>query len=186
MTVTRAVPTPIAGLVVIERDPIGDARGQFARLFCDAGYSDFGWPGPVRQINHSVTIGKGSVRGMHFQRAPALEAKMVTCISGRVLDVAIDLREGSPTFLVWHGVELARDDARSLLIPPGFAHGFQVLTDKAELIYLHSAPYAPEHEGGLSPRDPKLAIDWPLPVVNLSVRDAGYLPIGDSFSGIDQ
>ena len=184
MTRVRKLPLSIEGLACIEREPIGDARGSFARLFCDEVYAGLGWPGPVRQINHSRTRGKGSVRGMHFQRAPALEAKLVTCIAGAVFDVAVDLRPDSPTFLRWQGVELAGGDARSLLLPEGFAHGFQVLSDEAELLYFHSAPYAPEHEGGLSPSDPALAIDWPLPIANLSPRDAAHPAIDDHFAGI--
>lgn len=184
MTGVRKLTSPIDGLAVIEREPIGDARGSFARLFCDEVYAALGWPGRVRQINHSRTRGAGSVRGMHFQRAPALEAKLVTCLAGTVFDVAVDLRRGSPTFLHWHGVELAGGDARSFLIPEGFAHGFQVLSDEAELLYFHSAPYDRDHEGGLAPSDPALAIAWPLPIANLSARDAAHPAIDDHFAGI--
>lgn len=184
MTRTVRLATPIEGLACIEREPIGDARGSFARLFCDEVYAELGWPGPVRQINHSFTRGRGTVRGLHFQRAPALEAKLVTCLAGSVFDVAVDLRRGSPTFLHWHGVELSGGIARSFLIPEGFAHGFQVLSDEAELLYLHSAPYAPEHEGGLSPSDPLLAIAWPLAIANLSARDAAHPEIDPLFAGI--
>jgi len=184
VTKVRSLATPIEGLVCIEREPIGDARGSFARLFCDGAYAAFGWPGKVRQINHSRTCGQGSVRGMHFQRPPAAEAKLVTCTAGKVFDVAVDLRRGSPTFLRWHGVELVGGDGRSFLIPEGFAHGFQVLSDEAELLYFHSAPYSAEHEGGLAPSDPKLAIDWPLPIANLSRRDAAHRAIDDHFTGM--
>ena len=180
----RALPTPLAGLMLVERQPVGDARGSLARLFCSDSFSRWGWDGPVRQINHSTTTGQGTLRGMHFQFPPQAETKLVTCLSGEVFDVAVDLRAGSPTFLVWHGVTLSADNRRSLLIPRGFAHGFQTLSAKAELIYLHDADYAPQSEGGLSPLDPRLAIDWLLPVTTISNRDSAHPLIGDHFSGV--
>lgn len=175
---------PLPGLKCIERQPVGDARGYLARLFCAEELRAAGWTGPVAQINHTCTARKGTVRGLHFQRPPYAEAKLVICIRGEIFDVAVDIREGSPTFLRWHGERLSAGNHRALLIPEGFAHGFQALTDDAELIYCHSAPYHAAAEGGLDPRDPRLGIDWPLPVVELSVRDTGHPRLDSSFAGV--
>ena len=175
---------PLAGLFSVQHKRHGDARGQFARLFCEGGLSELGAPFHVRQINHSRTLGAGSVRGLHYQQGETPEAKLITCLRGEVWDVAVDLRSGSPTFLQWHAERLCAGDGRSLLIPAGFAHGFQVLSDEAELLYLHSADYAPGHEGGLSVHDPRLAIDWPLPVKNLSARDANHPWLDHHFTGV--
>jgi len=112
------------------------------------------------------------VRGLHYQKPPHAEAKLVSCIRGEVWDLVLDLRHGSATFLHWHAQRLSADNACALLIPQGFAHGFQALTDDAELLYCHSAAYAPECEAGLNPSDPRLAIAWPLPIADLSPRDA--------------
>jgi dTDP-4-dehydrorhamnose 3,5-epimerase len=108
---------------------------------------------------------------MHFQCAPHDEAKFVSCLVGEVFDVAVDLRPWSSTYLQWHGEVLSAQNGRSMMIPGGFAHGFQTLTEDCELIYLHDKPYAPEAEGGVNPLDPKLAIAWPLPVGQISARD---------------
>jgi dTDP-4-dehydrorhamnose 3,5-epimerase len=167
------IPTPLADLVVIERQRLGDARGFFSRFFCAQELSDFGI-GSVAQINHTMTQATGTIRGMHFQSAPHDEAKFVSCLAGAVFDVAVDMRPGSPTYLKWHGEVLSADNARSMMIPPGFAHGFQTLTENCELIYLHDKPYFPGAEGGVNALDPKLAIAWPLPVSQMSERDSGF------------
>lgn len=177
-------PTPLAGLQCIQRQPLQDARGFLARLFCADALAAAGWPGPVAQINHTHTAERGVVRGLHYQRPPAPEAKLVSCLRGAVWDVAVDLRAGSPTFLHWHAQELSARNHTALLIPAGFAHGFQVLEEGAELLYLHSAPYTPACEGALNVRDPRLAIAWPLPVQGLSARDAAHPLIGADFEGI--
>jgi dTDP-4-dehydrorhamnose 3,5-epimerase len=121
---------------------------------------------------------------MHFQNPPHAEMKLVRCLKGRVWDVAVDLRSGSPTFLRWHAEELAPEGARMLVIPEGCAHGFQALEPESELLYLHTAFYAPEAEGGVSYADPRLAITWPLPVSDLSPRDRSQPPIDHDFRGI--
>lgn len=177
--------TGMAGLLVIERQEISDARGSFSRLFCSEELREFGWPHPIAQINHTVTSRSGAVRGLHFQRPPHAEVKHVTCVRGEVWDVAVDVRRKSPTFLRWHAEKLSVENRRSLLIPPGFAHGFQALSDGAELIYFHSAAYAPGHEAGLDVRDVKLAISWPLPIVELSPRDQAHLAIDSGFEGVE-
>lgn len=180
---------PLAGLKRVQRRLRADERGVFSRLFCADELKAAGWPWPLAQINHSVSRGRGLVRGLHFQRAPDLEAKLVSCVRGEVWDVAVDLRAGSPTFLRWHAERLSPQasatEGAALLIPPGFAHGFQVLSDEAELIYCHSAAYAPQSECGLPVDDSRLAITWPLPVSGLSARDAGFAPIASDFAGVE-
>ena len=175
---------PLAGLKLIERQRLGDPRGFFARMFCAEELRAAGWTDPVAQINHTSTARKGTLRGMHFQRPPHAEMKLVSCIRGEVLDVAVDLRRGSPTFLFCHAERLSADNDRALLIPQGFAHGFQSLTDDAELIYCHSAAYDAASEGGLNPRDPKLAIAWPLPIAEMSARDANAPMLDGAFAGV--
>lgn len=179
--------TPLAGLKTVTRERLGDARGFLARLFCAEELATAGWRWPVAQVNHTHTAARGTVRGLHFQYPPQAEAKLVNCLQGEVWDVAVDLRAGSPTFLQWHAERLSAENGRALLIPPGFAHGFQALVPDVQMLYFHSAPYAPAAEGGLHPQDPQLAIGWPLPVAGLSPRDAGHAMIGarpDGFEGV--
>ena len=176
--------TPLEGLLVIQREKLSDERGFLSRLFCASDLAAFGWQGPIAQLNETATALKGTVRGLHFQRPPHAEIKLVTCTRGRILDVAVDLRENSPTFLQHFAVELSEDNACSLLIPKGFAHGFQALTDEVRMIYAHSAPYAASAEGGLNPRDPALSIDWPLPVAGLSPRDAAHPFVSGDYRGV--
>jgi dTDP-4-dehydrorhamnose 3,5-epimerase len=177
--------TPLAGLKVVQRRCIEDSRGYFSRIFCADELRESGFPGAIAQINQTLTRRCGAVRGMHFQNPPHTETKVVSCLKGRVFDVAVDLRRGSPTFLAWHGEILSADNRKSLLIPEGFAHGFQTLTDDCELLYLHSAPYAPAAEGALNARDPRLSIDWPLPLGEMSERDRQHPNIDFDFPGIE-
>lgn len=177
-------PLVLEGLCLIRQKVFHDARGRFARLFCQSQLTVQGRPFAIRQINHSRTVEKGSVRGLHYQQAGYAEAKLITCVRGAIWDVAVDLRPESPTFLRWHAEELVADDGRSLLISAGFAHGFQALTDEAEVLYLTDADYAPAHEAGLSVEDPALAIAWPLPVRNLSAKDASHALLDEHFAGV--
>lgn len=177
--------TPIADLLVLQRKPRGDARGFLERLYCRDALAAHFAGGDVAQINRTLTRARGSVRGLHYQLPPHAEAKLVTCLRGSIFDVAVDLRRGSPTFLRWHAEILRGEEHRSLLIPPGFAHGFQALEDDCELLYLHSRAYAPAFECGLAAQEPRLGIDWPLPVSGLSARDAAHAPISDTFDGFD-
>jgi dTDP-4-dehydrorhamnose 3,5-epimerase len=177
-------PTPLAGLCEIRLAPHVDDRGRFTRLFCDQELAAIRPGLRFPQINLSVTRQKGTVRGLHFQRPPAEEAKLIRCLRGRVFDVAVDLRCNSPDFLRWHAVELTEDNERAVFIPEGFAHGFQALTDDAQLLYMHTMPWTPECESGLRHDDPRLGITWPLPVRNLSARDMTYGLIVPGFSGI--
>lgn len=175
---------PLRGAMLVQRTRVGDARGFLSRLFCAEELLAAGWSRPVAQINHTQTSRRGTVRGLHFQRAPHQEMKLVSCIRGEVWDVAIDLRPDSPTFLSWHAEHLSAENGRAMLIPEGFAHGFQSLTDQVELLYCHSESYAPQSEGGLNPRDPRLAIAWPLDIAEMSPRDASHPMITPQFQGL--
>jgi dTDP-4-dehydrorhamnose 3,5-epimerase len=165
---------PLPGLKLIQRKPLGDARGFLARLFCADELSTAGWQQPIVQINHTYTARRGTVRGMHYQQPPHAEMKLVTCLRGGIWDVAVDLRAASLTFLHWHAEILSAENHRALLIPEGFAHGFQALTDDVQLLYCHSAAYQPEYERGLNALDPRLEIDWPLTITELSQRDSKH------------
>lgn len=178
----RFVPLPIAGAFEVRHDLRSDPRGRFKRQYCEQEFAVAGLETRWVQVNHSVTLGKGSLRGMHFQRQPAAEAKLVSCPVGRAYDVAVDLRTGSPTFLKWAAVEI--DEATSIYIPKGCAHGFQALSDEIHLIYQHSAPYSPESEGGVRFDDPAIGIEWPLPLGTISDRDRSFPLIDADFEGI--
>lgn len=184
MTRFNFMQTSLPGLVLVQRKPIADERGFFSRFFCAEEFSRFGFVKPIAQINHSLTCLKGAVRGLHFQHPPYTEDKIVSCINGAVFDVAVDLRKGSPTFLQWHGETLSADNQRSFLIPQGFAHGFQTLTEDCELIYLHTMPFASDCEGALNANDPRLAISWPMPIAEVSKRDQAHPMIAAEFKGL--
>jgi len=168
----------IEGLYSIERSLIDDERGFFSRFFCEEEYKKIGFNQPIKQMNNSFTKKKGSVRGMHFQNSPFQETKIVRCIKGRVFDVAVDIRQNSPTFLQWHSEILTADKGNSFYIPEGFAHGFQTLTNNCELLYMHSELYNQEAEGALNAFDPKINISWPLEVTEVSDRDRNIPLIG--------
>lgn len=175
---------PLAGLILVERQRSGDRRGFLSRLFCSEELAAAGWEKPINQINLTCTAKRGTVRGMHFQQAPHAEMKLVSCVRGEVYDVAVDVRANSPTFLQWHAEYLSADNGRALLIPEGFAHGFQTLTDEVDLLYCHSAAYCPSAEAGLNPQDRRLAITWPLAIADLSPRDAAHPSIDSTFQGV--
>ena len=177
--------TAIAGLRVIERQRRGDERGYLSRFYCSDELLAAGFKDRVVQINHTLTTQTGAVRGMHYQLPPAAEDKFVSCIRGKVFDVAVDLRAGSSTFLQWHAEILSANNAKSLFIPKGFAHGFQTLEDDCELLYLHTAYYTPESEAALNATDPVLAIAWPLPISDISPRDRSHAYISPDFDGIN-
>ncbi len=157
--------------MLLEKRKLGDERGHFSRMFCNHELGELGLDIGIVQINHTYSAEKGTIRGMHFQHAPAAETKIVSCLRGSVLDVALDLREGSDSFGRWTAHVLSAENWSSLYIPPGFAHGFQTLENDVELLYLHSAPYTPELEGGVNPLDDEIGIKWPLPVTQISQRD---------------
>jgi dTDP-4-dehydrorhamnose 3,5-epimerase len=177
-------PTLLDGLWIVQRKPINDQRGFFCRFFCAEEFEVVGWKKPIAQINHTCTVTSGAIRGLHFQYPPYAESKIVSCLSGEVYDVAVDIRKGSPTFLQWHGEILSAVNQRSLLIPEGFAHGFQTLTENCELIYLHSEAFHSQAEGALHLADPGIGIVWPLAAAELSERDHNHPFIDSAFAGL--
>ena len=178
------IQTPLLGLRVVQRKAIEDHRGFLSRFYCADEFCEVDSTFKIFQINQSFTRNIGAVRGLHFQNPPHAEIKMVSCVKGEIYDVAVDLRRDSPTFLHWHGEILSATNRKSLLIPEGFAHGFQALSGDCELIYLHTAAYHPEAEGGLNVADPRINIEWPLPINELSERDRNHLFINSDFQGI--
>lgn len=180
----ETIPTSLVGVTIIRRRKLCDNRGFLERLYCQSELSELGIDQPIRQINRTMTKAVGSIRGMHFQHAPMAECKIVSCLQGRVFDVAVDLRKNSPQFGQWFGVELAGEESQSLMIGKGFAHGFQTLEPDTEMLYLHSQDYAPEHEGGVNALDPDMAIAWPLAVEDTSTRDQFLPRLADGFEGI--
>ena len=175
---------PLSGLKLIERQRHGDQRGFLSRIFCSGELALAGLQKPIVQINHTFTAQTGTVRGLHYQRPPHAEMKLVSCIHGKVWDVAVDLRFNSPTFMHWQSQILSADNNYALLIPEGFAHGFQTLTDDCELLYFHTEAYYPQAEVGLRYNEELLAITWPLPVSEISLRDKAHPPLGSKFNGI--
>jgi dTDP-4-dehydrorhamnose 3,5-epimerase len=177
--------TPLAGLYAVERSVIEDKRGFFSRFFCADEFKEIGLSKPIAQMNHTLTKQKGAVRGMHLQRPPHTETKVVTCIQGEVFDVAVDVRKDSPTFLRWHSEVLSSENQKSLYIPDGFAHGFQAMTDDCQLLYMHSEFYSPESEAALNVLDPRLGIEWPLEITEMSDRDRKHPMLDANYEGVD-
>lgn len=179
----KAVATEIPGLMLIQSERFRDDRGEFLRWFCADELASVLGGRAIMQANHSLTRRSGSLRGLHYQRPPYQEIKLVRCLRGKIFDVVVDLRHDSPTFLQWRGFEL--DDSRdtSLLIPEGCAHGFQTMADNTELLYLHTSPYTPSHEAGIRYDDPRLGIDWPMSVTDISQRDRNHPLLNESFEG---
>lgn len=183
-TRVNVIETPLADLKIVQSAAHHDSRGTFARLFCARELETLVGRRQVVQINYSKTSSAGAVRGLHFQRPPHAEMKMVRCLRGRVWDVAVDLRTTSPTFLKWYAVELSSESGAMLAIPEGFAHGFQALEADSELLYLHTEFYNSSSEGGLRYDDPGLAIDWPLTPRDLSARDLSHPLLDADFRGV--
>ena len=176
--------TSIPGVFVAETTPFKDQRGAFYRAFCDQELVSLLLGRAIRQINVSRTEAVGAIRGLHYQHPPHAEMKLVRCLRGRVWDLALDLRRDSATFLRWHAEELSSDNARMVVIPEGCAHGFQVLDAGSELLYLHTAPYESESEGGVRFDDPAVEIAWPLAATDISQRDGSHPFLTGDFSGI--
>jgi len=176
--------TNIKGVYVIDLNPVEDNRGWFMRTYCKNEFAEIGHDKEWVQLNHSFTRRKGTIRGMHYQVPPYGEIKLVRCIAGTVMDVAVDLRRGSATYLNWVSVELSEKNKRMIYIPEGFAHGFQTLANDCELLYHHTAFYIPGSEAGIRYDDPTINIDWPLPPGDISDRDLSHLLLTESFKGI--
>lgn len=166
--------TKFDGLSVVEKNPFIDERGTFSRLYCSKLLKVNAFPFEVQQINFSSTIEKATIRGMHYQEKPFEEAKLVTCLKGEIFDVVVDIRKSSPTYGQSFSIVLSDENLKSILIPPGFAHGFQTMKDNCNVLYLHSLPHNKESERGLNPFDPSLDINWPLSVSKISDKDKNY------------
>jgi len=176
--------TPIDGLFVVSTKSICDERGAFARYFCIDELASVLGNRTIQQVNYSCTNLVGAIRGLHFQYAPNAEMKFVRCTKGRVFDVALDLRFGSPTFLSWHAELLSPATRTMMVIPEGCAHGFQVLEPESELLYLHTAVYNKNVEGAVRYNDPMHSINWPLPITEISQRDKNHPLLTLDFKGI--
>jgi dTDP-4-dehydrorhamnose 3,5-epimerase len=176
--------TSFDNLFIIEPNTFYDERGAFSRVFCE-NELHYIFDLPIKQVNHSITKQKGTVRGLHFQYEPNSEVKMVKCIKGSIYDVVVDIRKNSPTFLKIFTIELSEENQKMIYIPKGFAHGFQTLEDETQLLYFHSSIYAPLNEDALNIKDPLLDIKWPLNIINLSKRDESHPFLTKDFKGIN-
>ena len=181
----KILSTRIDGLKVIEGEAHKDSRGIFERIYCNNELGVLIDQRKIVQINVSQTFKVGAIRGLHYQHQPHAEMKLVRCLKGKIWDVAIDLRTNSDTYLQWHSEELSYQNSRTMVIPEGFAHGFQVLEPDSMLLYLHTAFYNPYFEAGLAHDDPSIGIKWPLVVTDLSDRDKQHQLIDFSFQGIN-
>jgi dTDP-4-dehydrorhamnose 3,5-epimerase len=171
--------TKLKGAVVIDIERRGDKRGFFARAFCQKELEAHGLKPVIAQANLAYNIKMGTLRGMHFQFPPSAETKLVRCTRGTILDIIVDLRPESPTYLQHVSVELSADNCRALYVPERFAHGYQVLVDKTETSYQVGEFYTPGCEGGLLYNDPKIGLDWPLPVSVISEKDEAWRPLSE-------
>lgn len=176
--------TPLDGVYHIEPKPIEDDRGYFERLFCEDDFKEIGFYKKIVNINHSYTKQKGSVRGLHFQYPPFSETKIVFCIKGSILDIAVDIRASSPTFLKHHSQVLTSEKRDMLFMPEGFAHGFQTLEDDVELLYLHTNFYDKNSEGAINILDSILNINFPLEIKDISEKDKNNPFVDKNFKGI--
>jgi len=167
-------PLEIPGVYLIEMKLLKDPRGFFTRTFCQKEFEAIGLKNQIVQCNTSWNKDKGTLRGMHYQRAPHAEVKIIRCTRGAIYDVIIDLRKDSPTYCRWVGVELTQDDYKMLYVPEGFAHGYVTLKPDTETIYFVTAAYAPDHEGAVRWDDPAFKIEWPIPEPILSDKDRSH------------
>jgi len=164
--------TPLKGAYVIDLEKRADDRGFFARAFCRHELGAHGLESAITQGNLSYNVKRGTLRGMHFQKAPHAEDKMIRCMAGAIHDVILDIRPDSPTFGKWFAAELSAENRRMMYVPKGFAHGYQALTDHSEALYLVTEFYTPTHESGIRWNDPRFGIQWPIPEPILSPKDA--------------
>ena len=176
-------PTGLPGAKIVQPDPREDERGFFTRTFDRAEFEANGLDPHVEQCNLSYNHKAGTVRGMHMQMAPAYEAKLVRCSRGAIVDIIVDMRPDSPTYLQHVAVELTAENRHALFVPPLFAHGYQTLVDGTETVYQVSGKYSPEHERGLRHDDPRLGLHWPLPVSVISQKDASWPLLDEQLAG---
>jgi dTDP-4-dehydrorhamnose 3,5-epimerase len=170
----RFCPTKLSGAWRVQLEPACDRRGYFARTFCVDEFATHELETNFPQHSIAYSTKKGTIRGMHYQRAPHTEVKIVRCVRGSIWDVIIDIRPDSPTYLRWQGFELSNGTGDQLYVPAGFAHGYQTLSDDVEVNYLISVPYAPQSAYGVRYDDPIFGIGWPLPVTEISEKDRHY------------
>jgi dTDP-4-dehydrorhamnose 3,5-epimerase len=166
--------TQLTGAYLVHLDARVDQRGSFARAFCAREFAAEGLETAFVQANISTSAEAGTLRGMHFQREPHAEVKLVRCVKGSIYDVVVDMRKDSPTYLRWFGAELSEDNGVMMYVPKGFAHGYQTQTSGATAFYMVSAYYEPTSEGGLRFDDPRLSIAWPRAVSGISGKDAAW------------
>lgn len=180
----RFQPLPLNGAWILDLEKREDNRGFFARTFCTGEFQRQGLETAFVQANVSFSVQKGTLRGMHFQRPPCAEVKLVRCIRGSLFDVIVDLRAGSPTLGQWHGELLSAENRRSLYVPKGFAHGYLTLEDATEIEYLVSAPYSPQQEAGVRWNDPAFGIQWPFTPEIVSPKDAAHPDFSEQLHAI--
>ena len=175
--------TKFTGLSEFTRDDFCDERGYFGRVYCKRIFKKLGFSSAC-QMNLSLTKRLGCIRGLHFQYPPYQEGKIITCLKGKVFDVVVDIRKGSNTFLEYHSVILSSKNKKGIVVPPGFAHGFQVLEQDSLLLYIHSEFYQSQNEGGINFLDKKLDIKWPETISQISEKDRKIENITSNFEGI--
>ncbi len=178
--------TPLETARLIELEKRGDARGFFARFFCEQEFAAEGLADSFLQVNNSLSANKGTLRGLHYQLPPAGEVKLVRCIRGAFWDVIVDLRPDSPSFGKWFGAELSSENRLMMYVPRGFAHAFITLTDDAEALYLVDAFYTPQAERGVRWNDPKIGIEWPIEPVEISDKDRAWPDLNAEFHGLER
>lgn len=178
--------TPLKDAFTIELEKRGDDRGFFARFFCRDEFGAAGLETQFAQANNSLSAKKGTLRGLHYQLAPAAEVKVVRCIRGALFDAIIDLRPDSPTFGRWFGAELTAENRVMMYVPRGFAHAILTLTDDTEALYLVSDVYSPENERGVRWNDPRFKVGWPIAPVEISEKDAKWPDFDPAFHGVER
>lgn len=180
----KFIKTKLKDVYLIKLEPLNDKRGFFERLFCQKDFHRIGLKKPLVQMNYSVTKKTGTIRGLHYQLPPYTEAKIVTCLRGKIFDCVVDLRRGSPTFLQWHGEILSEKNQKAIFVPEGFAHGLQTLSDNSGVLYLNTNFFHPTHERGLRYNDPLMSIDWQLKITEISDKDSQRPFLKKNFKGI--
>ncbi len=181
----KFIANDMAGLFTISLKKLEDERGAFSRTFCKKIFQEIGFNKEFVQTNQSQNTHKGTLRGLHFQQPPFSETKLIRCMQGSVYDVAVDLRKNSPTFLQYFGIILSAENMMQILIPNGFAHGFQTLEDNTTLLYQHTEYYTKNADAGLMYNDPAINIKWPLPPVKISDKDKSYTLLNNKFKGLE-
>jgi len=181
----KFIETPLKNAFSIQLDSFEDHRGKFTRLFCSKEFQERNIEKKIVQINDSFTVKKGTIRGLHYQVPPSSEIKIVKCIKGAIFDLIVDIRRNSHTFLQYYGAKLSDKNMKMLVIPEGFAHGFQTLEDNSEMLYFVTAFYNKENERGIRFNDPKINIEWPLEATNVSEKDRNYDLLDENYNGLD-